>query len=72
MCREAGRDLIRRICALYGEDLITAQIIERELADQQPTVHGEEGPATLAQLVERKLSSYFAEPARRPPASRPL
>src|SRR5580693_1717142 len=41
-------NLIRRICALYGEDLITARIIERELADQQPVVQGEEGPATLA------------------------
>jgi len=54
-------NLVRRICALYGEDLITARIVERELADQQPVVQGEEGPATLAQLVERKLSSYFAD-----------
>ena len=54
-------NLIRRICALYGEDLITARIIERELTDHQPAVQGEEGPATLAQLVERKLSSYFAD-----------
>jgi len=62
-------NLVRRICALYGEDLITARIVERELADQQPTVHGEEGPATLAQLVERKLSSYFADqPDGLPPA----
>jgi two-component system, NtrC family, nitrogen regulation response regulator GlnG len=62
-------NLIRRICALYGEDLITARIIERELADQQPVVQGEEGPATLAQIVERKLSSYFADqPDGLPPA----
>ena len=62
-------NLVRRICALYGEDLITARIIERELADQQPVVPGEEGPATLAQLVERKLSSYFADqPDGIPPA----
>ena len=54
-------NLIRRICALYGEDLITARIVERELADHQPAVTGEEGPATLAQVVERKLSSYFAD-----------
>ena len=54
-------NLIRRICALYGEDLITARIIERELVDHQPAAQGEEGPATLAQLVERKLSSYFAD-----------
>ncbi|HEX3888986.1 MAG TPA: nitrogen regulation protein NR(I) [Phenylobacterium sp.] len=62
-------NLVRRICALYGEDLITARIIERELADHQPAVQGEEGPATLAQLVERKLSSYFADqPDGLPPA----
>ncbi|THD63032.1 nitrogen regulation protein NR(I) [Phenylobacterium sp.] len=62
-------NLVRRICALYGEDLITARIIERELADQQPVVQGDEGPATLAQLVERKLSSYFADqPDGLPPA----
>ncbi|WP_309603788.1 sigma 54-interacting transcriptional regulator, partial [Phenylobacterium sp.] len=62
-------NLIRRICALYGEDLITARIVERELAEHQPVTHGEEGPATLAQLVERKLSSYFADqPDGVPPA----
>ena len=62
-------NLVRRICALYGEDLITARIVERELADQQPVVSGEEGPATLAQLVERKLTSYFADqPDGVPPA----
>jgi two-component system nitrogen regulation response regulator GlnG len=62
-------NLIRRICALYGEDLITARIVERELADQQPAAPGEEGPTTLAQLVERKLSSYFADqPDGLPPA----
>jgi two-component system nitrogen regulation response regulator GlnG len=62
-------NLVRRICALYGEDLITARIIERELADHQPAAQCEEGPATLAQLVERKLSSYFADqPDGLPPA----
>jgi two-component system nitrogen regulation response regulator GlnG len=62
-------NLIRRVCALYGEDLITARIIERELADQQPTVEGQQGPETLSQLVERKLATYFAdEPDGLPPA----
>jgi len=62
-------NLIRRICALYGEDLITARIIERELADHQPAAQGDEGPATLSQIVERKLSSYFADqPDGLPPA----
>ena len=32
-------NLIRRICALYGEDLITARLIERELAVERPLIH---------------------------------
>ena len=54
-------NLIRRICALYAEELITARIVERELADQQPAIPGHEGPVTLATLVERHLGGYFAE-----------
>jgi two-component system nitrogen regulation response regulator GlnG len=62
-------NLIRRICALYAEDLITARIVERELAETQGPAVGEEGPQTLSQLVERKLSSYFADqPDGLPPA----
>ena len=54
-------NLIRRICALYAEDLITARIVERELQDQAtaPTEAG--GPVTLAALVERHLAGYFAD-----------
>ena len=54
-------NLVRRICALYAEDLISARIVERELEDLQPANHGEDRPATLSELVERKLSSYFAD-----------
>ncbi len=62
-------NLVRRVCALYGEDLISARIIEKELADQQPAIQGQEGPATLAQLVEQKLAAYFADqPDGIPPA----
>jgi two-component system nitrogen regulation response regulator GlnG len=62
-------NLVRRICALYAEDLITARIVERELADQQPMIGGEDEPATLSQLVERNLASYFADqPDGVPPA----
>ena len=62
-------NLIRRICALYAEDLITARIIERELADHSPARPGQEGPPTLATLVERHLQSYFAsQPEGTPPA----
>jgi len=54
-------NLIRRICALYAEDLITARIVERELQDQStaPTEPG--GPVTLSGLVERHLAQSFAD-----------
>jgi len=62
-------NLIRRICALYAEDLITARIVERELTDHSPQTNGQEGPVTLATLVERHLQSYFAvQPDGVPPA----
>ena len=52
-------NLIRRICALYGEENIGARIIERELAEQVRSPLGDE-PETLSKLVERNLASYFA------------
>jgi two-component system nitrogen regulation response regulator GlnG len=62
-------NLVRRVCALYGEDMITARIIELELADQQAPMKGQEGPVTLSGLVERYLASHFATfPDGLPPA----
>jgi two-component system nitrogen regulation response regulator GlnG len=62
-------NLIRRVCALYAEDLITARIVERELQEQTPVAVGEEGPMTLSTLVERHLASHFADqPDGVPPA----
>lgn len=54
-------NLIRRMCALYAEELITARIVDRELQDHSPAPRSDEGPVTLAALVERHLSSHFAE-----------
>jgi two-component system nitrogen regulation response regulator GlnG len=54
-------NLIRRVCALYAEDVINARIIERELQDNTSTPQADDGPATLSALVERRLISYFAE-----------
>ena len=54
-------NLIRRVCALYAEDVISARIVERELQDNTSAPQTEEGPATLSALVERRLISYFAE-----------
>ncbi|MDP1630406.1 MAG: sigma 54-interacting transcriptional regulator [Caulobacter sp.] len=53
-------NLVRRICALYGEDQISARIIERELQDPAPA-QGEAGPLSLAQIIERHLASHFAD-----------
>jgi two-component system nitrogen regulation response regulator GlnG len=62
-------NLIRRICALYAEEMISARIIERELSEQTTAPPGDEGPLTLSTLVERHLASYFADqPEGVPPA----
>src|SRR5581483_7015464 len=54
-------NLIRRICSLYAEDLITARIVERELQDQAPATSEAGGPVTLSTLVERHLAGHFAD-----------
>ena len=54
-------NLIRRVCALYAEELITARIVERELQEQAPVAIGEDGPVTLGVLIERHLASHFAD-----------
>jgi two-component system nitrogen regulation response regulator GlnG len=54
-------NLIRRICALYTEDLITARIIDRELQEHSPEIVGDEAPLTLGALVERHLTRHFAD-----------
>ena len=64
-------NLVRRVCALYGEDLITARIVERELQEPAVIQAGDEGPVTLSTLVERHLASYFADqPDGLPPVGR--
>jgi two-component system nitrogen regulation response regulator GlnG len=60
-------NLIRRICALYGEEMIGARIVERELSEPIRGAAREE-PVTLSTLVERNLASYFAgQPGGVPP-----
>ncbi|PTS91246.1 MULTISPECIES: sigma 54-interacting transcriptional regulator [unclassified Caulobacter] len=54
-------NLIRRMCALYAEELITARIVDRELQDHTPAVRSDEGPVTLSMLVERHLAAHFAD-----------
>ena len=59
-------NLMRRVAALYAEPVISARIIDRELADQGPAPVSQP-PATLSELVERKLAEVFAESGGLPP-----
>ncbi|MBS7542622.1 nitrogen regulation protein NR(I) [Ancylobacter oerskovii] len=54
-------NLIRRLAALYPQEIITASIIEAELATPVSTATPEEGgqDETLSSSVERHLNTYF-------------
>ena len=54
-------NLVRRLAALYSEEVISVEIIERELADPTPTPVEEVNPAgeSLGSAVEYHLSKYF-------------
>ncbi|MDR6951029.1 two-component system nitrogen regulation response regulator GlnG [Ancylobacter sp. 3268] len=54
-------NLIRRLAALYPQEIITASIIEAELATPISTATPEEGgqDETLSSSVERHLNTYF-------------
>jgi two-component system nitrogen regulation response regulator GlnG len=51
-------NLVRRLAALYTEEVIGVEIIEAELADASPVAAELEGDG-LAQSVERQLRTYF-------------
>jgi two-component system nitrogen regulation response regulator GlnG len=55
-------NLIRRIAALYSQDVITADIVDAELGDADlPSMDdGGSENASLSELVERYLGRYFA------------
>jgi two-component system nitrogen regulation response regulator GlnG len=53
-------NLIRRMCALYAEDVISARIVERELREETERAAPGEGPVSLGTLVERRLAADFA------------
>ena len=55
-------NLVRRVCALYADETITARIVDAELADQAASVSGE-GPVMLSALIERHLAAHFASQA---------
>jgi two-component system nitrogen regulation response regulator GlnG len=53
-------NLVRRICALYADETVTARIVDRELADRAQLTSPNDEPATLSGVVERYLASHFA------------
>jgi two-component system nitrogen regulation response regulator GlnG len=58
-------NLMRRICALYPEDVITARMIERELrAERIETTEGD-GASTLEEAARTRLAGMVAEAAER-------
>ena len=61
-------NLIRRMCALYAEDVISARIVERELREETSRTTPGEGPISLSTLIERHLAADFAsQPDGLPP-----
>jgi two-component system nitrogen regulation response regulator GlnG len=52
-------NLIRRLSALYSEEVIGVDVIEAELADTSPVTAEAEGDG-LSQSVERHLKTYFS------------
>ncbi|EAU42462.1 nitrogen regulation (two-component response regulator) protein [Fulvimarina pelagi HTCC2506] len=57
-------NLIRRFCALYPQDEITAELVESELANDVMQFGGSDdngsGPVDLSHATERYLADYFS------------
>lgn len=58
-------NLVRRLMALYPQEVITREIVEQELQADQPEAPAEgavvrNGMPTIAQAVEENMRSYFA------------
>jgi two-component system nitrogen regulation response regulator GlnG len=64
-------NLVRRLCALYAEEVIDVGVIESELAEARPIqTRTEEAPGEgLGAVVERHLREYFAAHAEGLPAA---
>ncbi len=59
-------NFIRRITALYPQDIITSEIVEAEIkneiqGDISSSVDGIPGPMTIGQSVEENMRRYFTE-----------
>ncbi len=51
-------NLMRRVTALYAEDVITARVVEREFQEHAAAAPGDQ-PATLEMLIEQRLAMEF-------------
>jgi two-component system nitrogen regulation response regulator GlnG len=61
-------NLIRRVCALYPEDMITARIVDLELTERSAPGARTAGAASLSDVVGDHLAGYFAsQPDGTPP-----
>jgi two-component system nitrogen regulation response regulator GlnG len=65
-------NMVRRAAALHPEDILTAEIVEAELAEAAPPPPAPESgksPRELSEMVERYLAGHFASYGRDlPPA----
>jgi two-component system nitrogen regulation response regulator GlnG len=52
-------NLMRRVSALYTENLITDRLIDRELQEETRAAPAAEGRATLEDLIEQSLAGQF-------------
>jgi two-component system nitrogen regulation response regulator GlnG len=54
-------NFVRRVAALYAQDVLSAQIIEQELAEATPPrgAENEAEPKVLSEIIERHLNQYF-------------
>ena len=64
-------NMVRRLAALHPDDLLTADIVEAEVAEAAPppAADGAQTPRELSEMVERYLGGHFASYGRElPPA----
>ena len=58
-------NVVRRLTALYPQEVITREIIDNELRTDAPASaisnEGLSGPVTIAQAVEENMRTYFAQ-----------
>jgi two-component system nitrogen regulation response regulator GlnG len=58
-------NLVRRLAALHPEDVLTAEMMDEELAEASPApLDGDRAPQELSEMVERYLAGHFASYGR--------